>query len=84
MKLKKANDDKRELIQKLEWTEKFWKDKLTSFEKQKSSNEQKTENLQNEISKLQDLLKISHNEYFFLLFHLIKCIRKIKQKFRID
>ena len=62
IKLKKANDDKRELIQKMEWSEKFWRDKLVTLEKEKQNMEQKHEDIYDECRRYKDLYQKSQSE----------------------
>jgi len=61
-KLRKANEDKKELVQKLEWSEKFWKDKLTTLEKDYQSMEQKQSNVSNDRDKYKELYTILQSE----------------------
>jgi hypothetical protein len=61
-KLKKVNEDKKELTQKLEWSEKFWKDKLTTLEKDYQSMEQKQSSVSNERDKYKELYTTLQSE----------------------
>jgi len=61
-KLKKANDDKKEMIQKMQWSEKFWKDKLVSLEKEYQNMEQRHEGIYDEWKKFKGLYQQSQTE----------------------
>ncbi len=63
IKLKKVNDDKRELVQKMEWSEKFWKDKLVSLEKENSALAQKNEAYEIQLGKLKADCSNAESQY---------------------
>ena len=64
MKVKKATDEKREAIQKMEWSEKFWKDKHLAMEKECQTLRQKCDAGQETVTKLKDQYNQAQIEYF--------------------
>ncbi len=56
-KLKHAEDGKRELAQKMEWNEKFWKDKLTASDKERQVLNQREAERKEELAQLQAKLQ---------------------------
>ena len=61
-KLKRAEDAKRELAQKMEWNEKFWKDKLTACDKERQVLSQRETQRREEVGKLQAELQQAREE----------------------
>lgn len=61
-RLKRADDDKKELMQKMQWSDKFWRDKVASLEKQCKSVEERCEDTHDECRKLRKLYQQSQIE----------------------
>lgn len=49
LKLRKAGEEKREMMQKMEWSEKFWKDKLVTMEREHQTLQQRLEVTQDQL-----------------------------------